>query len=111
LLQGDEKISDFSNKSYAGRPGFYRFRALGSLQFSLEHSLGNCAQEEPTERVNSLVVVQKPTGAVRLFIDPRDLNLAIKRPQYPMKTIDEVASRLKGAITSAFWMLQVASGS
>ena len=35
----------------------------------------NCAQEEPTEWVNSLVVVQKPTGAVRLFVDPRDLNL------------------------------------
>ena len=34
------------------------------------------------------------TGAVRLFIDPRDLNLAINRPQYPMKTIDEVASHL-----------------
>ena len=72
---------------------------------------GNCAQEEPTEWVNSLVVVQKPTGAVRLFIDARDLNLAIKRAQYPIKTIDEVASCLKGAITSAFWMLQVASGS
>ena len=71
----------------------------------------NCAQEEPTEWVNSLVVVQKPAGAVRLFIDARDLNLAIKRPHYPMKTIDEVASCLKGAITSAFWMLQVASGS
>ena len=29
----------FSYKSYPGRPGFYRFRALGFLQFSLEHSL------------------------------------------------------------------------
>ena len=28
-----------------------------------------------------------------------------------MKTIDELASRLKDGITSAFWMLQVASGS
>ena len=24
---------------YAGHPGFYRFRALGALHFSLEHSL------------------------------------------------------------------------
>lgn len=54
-------------------------------------------QEEPTEWVNSLFVVPKPTGAVTLCIDPRDLNLAIKRPHYPMKTIDEVASRLPGA--------------
>ena len=34
-------------------------------------------QEEVTEWVHLLVVVQKPTGAVRLCIDPRDLNLAI----------------------------------
>ena len=65
-------------------------------------------QEEPTEWVNSLVVVQKPTGAVRLCIDPRDLNLAIKRPHYPMKTIDEVASRLQGA--NIFSILDAASG-
>ena len=65
-------------------------------------------QEEPTEWVNSLVVVQKPTGAVRQCIDPRDPNLAIKRPHYPMKTIDEVASRLQGAKT--FKILDVASG-
>ena len=65
-------------------------------------------QEEPTEWVNSLVVVQKPTGAVRLCIDPRDLNLAIKRPHYPMKTIDEVASRLQGSKT--FSILDAASG-
>ena len=67
-------------------------------------------QEEPTEWVNSLVVVQKPTGAVSLCIDPRDLNLAIRRPHYPIKTIDEVASCLQGAntfsildATSGFW--------
>ena len=36
---GNKKISDFSYKSYAGHHRFYSFRALGSLQFSLEHSL------------------------------------------------------------------------
>ena len=40
-------------------------------------------QEEPTEWVNSLVVVQKPTGVVRLCIDPRDLNLAILETPLP----------------------------
>ena len=30
----------FLYKSYAGQPRFYRFRTLGFLQFSLEHSLG-----------------------------------------------------------------------
>ena len=71
-------------------------------------------QEEPTEWVNSLVVVQKPSGAVRLCIDPRDLNAAMKRSHYPMKTVDEVASRLQGANTfsildakSGFWQLKL----
>ena len=71
-------------------------------------------QEEPTEWVNSLVVVQKPNGSVRLCIDPRDLNVAMKRSHYPMKTVDEVASRLQGANTfsildakSGFWQLKL----
>ena len=71
-------------------------------------------QEEPTEWVNSLVVVQKPNGSVRLCIDPRDLNAAMKRSHYPMKTVDEVASRLQGANTfsildakSGFWQLKL----
>lgn len=47
-------------------------------------------QEEPTDWVNSLVVVQKPNGAVRLCMDPRYLNAAIKRSHYRMKSVDEV---------------------
>jgi len=35
---GGLEISDFSYKD-AGHPRFYRFRALSSLHFSLEHSL------------------------------------------------------------------------
>ena len=71
-------------------------------------------QEEPTEWVNSLVVVQKPNGAVRLCIDPRDINAAMKRSHYPMKTVDEVATHLQGANTfsildakSGFWQLKL----
>ena len=39
LHLGDYKILVVSYKSYAEHPRFYRFRALGSLQFTLEHSL------------------------------------------------------------------------
>ena len=65
-------------------------------------------QEEPTEWVNSLVVVQKPNGSVRLCIDPRDLNAAMKRSHCHMKTVDEVTSRLQGANT--FSILDAKSG-
>ena len=33
------RLENLSYKSYAGHPRFYSFRALGSLQFSLDHSL------------------------------------------------------------------------
>ena len=53
-------------------------------------------------------------GAVRLCIDPRDLNAAIKKLYYPMKTVDEVASGLQGAnvfsvfdAKNGFWQLKL----
>lgn len=53
---------------------------------------------EPTDWVNALVVVEKPrTGALRICLDPRDLNKAIRRPHYPLPTLDDVISRLSGA--------------
>ena len=35
--------------------------------------------EEPTEWVNSFVAVEKPDKSLRLCLDPRDLNKAVKR--------------------------------
>ena len=53
---------------------------------------------EPTDWVNSLVIVEKPeTRKMRVCLDPRDLNNAIKRPHYRMPTLDDVVSRLNGA--------------
>ena len=42
---------------------------------------------EPTDWVNSMIVVQKPNGDLRVCLDPRDLNKAIKRPYYPVPTL------------------------
>ena len=41
--------------------------------------------EEPTEWVSSLVVVEKrESGKLRICLDPRDLNRAIRREHYPL---------------------------
>ena len=53
--------------------------------------------EEPTDWFNSLVLVEKPDGSLRICLDPRDLNKAIKREHYQLPTFDEIASRLTGA--------------
>ena len=52
---------------------------------------------EPTSWVSSLAIVKKPNGKIRVCLDPRDLNRAIKRSHYPLPTIEEVATRLSGA--------------
>lgn len=51
---------------------------------------------EPTQWVNSLVIVEKPSGKLRLCIDPRDLNKGILREHYPMRTVEDVAAHLSG---------------
>ena len=70
--------------------------------------------EGPTEWVSSLVVVEKPNGKVRLCLDPRDLNKAIQREHYPMKSVEEVAAELSDAkvfsvldATSGFWHIKL----
>lgn len=71
-------------------------------------------QKEPTPWVNSMVTVVKPNGNVRICIDPKDLNKAIQRSHYPMRTVEEVVSNIPNAkvfskidATSGFWHLKL----
>ena len=66
--------------------------------------------DEPTEWVNSMVVVPKPSGEVRICLDSRDSNFAVKREHYQMPTLDETTSQLAGAkyftvldATAGYW--------
>ncbi|KAK7093235.1 hypothetical protein V1264_007025 [Littorina saxatilis] len=69
---------------------------------------------EPTDWVNSLVVVEKPNGKLRVCIDPKELNKAIKRPHYLMPTLEDVLSKMSGAkyfskldARSGYWQLRL----
>lgn len=73
---------------------------------------------EPTDWVNSLVVVEKPNGKLRVCIDPKELNKAIKRPHYPMPTLEDVLSKMSGAkyfskldARSGYWQLRLSEDS
>ena len=61
----------------------------------------------PTPWISSMVVVPKPNGTLPC-LDPKDLNRALQRENYPLPTIEEVASRLHGA--KVFTVLDVACG-
>ena len=67
---------------------------------------------EPTPWVNSMVVNEKRSGKLRICIDPRDLNKAVKREHYQLPTQEEITARLSGATLfshldakSGFWQI------
>ena len=53
--------------------------------------------DELSEWINSMVVVPKSNGEVRICLDPRNLNSAIKREHYLMQTLNEVTKQLASA--------------
>ena len=69
--------------------------------------------KEPTKWINSMVAVRKP-GKIRLCIDPKDLNKAIKRPHYPLPTIKDILPKLTNAkvfsvldAQKGFWQIEL----
>lgn len=40
--------------------------------------------DEPTDWVSSLVIVEKKNGALRICLDPRDINIAFKREHFKL---------------------------
>lgn len=53
-------------------------------------------RDEPTAWVNSMLVVEKKDGSIRLCIDPRELNKAIMREHHSVPTFDDVLPQLSG---------------
>ena len=54
------------------------------------------------------IVVPKKDGQLRICLDPRELNKAIRREHYPLPTIEDITTRLHGA--KVFTVLDVRKG-
>jgi hypothetical protein len=70
--------------------------------------------DTPSEWVSSLVVVEKPNGKLRICLDPKDLNQAIKRHHLQLPTADEIFSEMTGArhftkldASNGYWQIKV----
>ena len=63
---------------------------------------------KPTGWVSQMVATKKTDGSVRICIDPRDLNKALKQPHYPMRTVEDIALCMPNAIV--FSTLDARSG-
>ena len=70
--------------------------------------------DEPTAWVNGLVILEQPNGKLRIFIDPRPLNQAIKWEHLHLPTAEELFSQMSGAedfskldASSGYWRIKV----
>lgn len=68
----------------------------------------------PTDWISSMVVARKSSEAIRLCIDPKPLNVALKRSQYPTLTIEDILPDLSNArifsvvdAKDGFWHIQL----
>lgn len=68
----------------------------------------------PTDWVNSLVITVKKDNSLRLCLDPKPLNCAIKREHFQLPTLDEITSKLSGAnvfstldALNGFWQIEL----
>lgn len=69
---------------------------------------------EPTEWVSQMAVVHKPSGKLRICIDPQPLNAALKREHYKLPVLDDVLPKLKDAkvfskldVREAYWHVRL----
>ncbi|KAL6460946.1 hypothetical protein MHYP_G00309120 [Metynnis hypsauchen] len=61
-----------------------------------------------TDWISSMVAVQKPSGKLRICIDPKPLNRALKRSHFPLPTIDDILPDLSN--TKVFTACDVKQG-
>eukprot|EP00112_Aurelia_sp_Birch-Aquarium-sp1_P019543 Seg4849.1 transcript_id=Seg4849.1/GoldUCD/mRNA.D3Y31 product="putative protein K02A2.6" protein_id=Seg4849.1/GoldUCD/D3Y31 len=74
--------------------------------------------DQPTDWVNNLVITEKPDGSMKICLDPKPLNEAIRREHHRLPTADDVHSKLanKNIFTviderHAFWQVPLTKDS
>ena len=90
-------------------------RVLVPLRDVLKSTLDNLVLQnilapvqKPTPWISSMVAVPKRDGKLRICLDPRDLNRAIRRDHFQLPTIEDMATQLHGA--KVFSVLDVRKG-
>ena len=95
-IQIDSKITPVVNQ-LKSQPVALRDRLKQALE-EMEMNGVIKKVDQPTEWVNSVVVVEKPgSKKLRICPDPRPLNEAIQREHYKMPIIEEMTTRVAGA--------------
>ena len=68
--------------------------------------------DKPTEWVHNLVIVEKKDKSLRICLDPRNLNICVKREHYQIPVLEDITSQLSGKhvftvidLKEAFWQI------
>nr|XP_034824747.1 uncharacterized protein K02A2.6-like [Maniola hyperantus] len=104
-----------ASASRGGGGGRRRLRGTRAAWGTRMETLGVIRKvSHPTDWVNAIVVVAKKNGDIRLCLDPRPLNRAIRRAHYSLPTVTELAIKLRDAkyfsvldARSSFWMIEL----
>ena len=70
---------------------------------------------KPTPWISSKLTVPEKNGKIHVCLDPKDLNKTILRENYPMPTIEDIATRLHDAkvfsvLDAKKWVLACEAG-
>ena len=70
--------------------------------------------DEPAPWVSQVVVVKKRSGALRVCLDPHELNKALQREHYTLPILEDVLHELQGAtvfskadLSSGYWHVKL----
>ena len=70
--------------------------------------------DQPTDWVNNFIIVKRKDGTLRMCLDPKDLNKAIKREHYSIQTMQDIASEFCGKkifstldLRDGYWQIQL----
>lgn len=121
-LKGEHEIKlkeNYVSKIHAPRKIPFKIKPILKNKLDeLEHMQIIEKVEKPTEWVNSLVLVHKNDGDLRICMDPKDLNKAVMRPHFQLPTFDDISTKLAGSTIfstldtkCAFWHVKLTKSS
>ena len=97
-----------------GKPQSHKKNAIKGELEKVEADRINRRVTEPTDWVSSLAYSHKKGGDLRICLDPRHLNKALRRPHYKIPTVEEITHMFRGAkvfskldAKAGYWSVQL----
>lgn len=87
------------------------FPLMSAVKEELDRMVANDVikpMTEPTDWCSAMVPVVKKNGKIRICVDLKNVNKAVKRPHYSIPTLEDIAPKLAGS--TVFSTLDAASG-